>query len=122
MRVTFSCRVPRAANTVIDQSPAAGQSVGKGSTVTLTVSRGPKTTPVPDVTSTDVGSAEQTLQASGFRWHVTYQDVTDPSQDGVVLGQTPSGGTHSAAKTRVELAVGRLASGDTTTLPTPTTP
>jgi serine/threonine-protein kinase len=109
------------ANTVIDQSPAAGQSVGKGSTVTLTVSRGPKTSPVPDVTSTDLGSAQQTLQASGFRWHVTPQDVTDPSQDGVVLAQTPVGGTQAAAKSIVELTVGRLV-GDTTTIPPPTTP
>src|SRR5436190_6635065 len=34
-------------NTVIDQNPSAGTSAGKGSTVTLTVSKGPLTTPTP---------------------------------------------------------------------------
>ena len=34
-------------NTVIDQNPSAGTSAGKGSTVTLTVSKGPKTFAMP---------------------------------------------------------------------------
>ncbi len=110
------------ANTVIGQDPGAGGSAGKGSTVTLTVSKGPKTAPVPDVTSYDAGLAQQTLQASGFRAHITYQDVTDPSQDGVVLAQTPNGGEQAAPKTVVELTVGRLPGGGTTATDTTTTP
>jgi eukaryotic-like serine/threonine-protein kinase len=108
------------ANTVIAQSPDSGQSAGKGSTVSLTVSKGPKTTPVPDVTSYDLGLAQQTLQASGFKSHITYQPVTDPSQDGVVLAQSPVGGTQAPQKTKVELTVGQLAGADTTTATTPT--
>ena len=49
------------ANTVIDQSPQSGTSAGKGSVVSLTVSKGPKTSTVPDVSSTDLGTAEQAL-------------------------------------------------------------
>jgi serine/threonine-protein kinase len=108
------------ANTVIAQSPDSGQSAGKGSTVSLTVSNGPKTSPVPDVTSYDLGLAQQTLQASGFKSHITYQPVTDPSQDGVVLAQSPVGGTQAPQKTKVELTVGQLAGTDTTTTTTPT--
>jgi len=110
------------ANTVIGQSPSSGQSAGKGSTVSLTVSKGPKTSTVPDVTSTDVGSAEQTLQASGFRFKVVYQDVTDPTQVDLVLGQDPAGGTQQPGKTVVTLTVGRQAGGMTTTTDTTTTP
>jgi eukaryotic-like serine/threonine-protein kinase len=109
-------------NTVIGQSPIGGASAGKGSTVSLTISNGPKTSTVPDVTSTDVGSAEQTLQASGFKYKVAYQDVTDPSQVDVVLGQDPQGGAQQPAKTVVTLTVGRLAGTDTTTTDTTTTP
>jgi len=105
---------------VIAQSPDSGQSAGKGSTVSLTVSNGPKTSPVPDVTSYDLGLAQQTLQASGFKSHITYQPVTDPSQDGVVLAQSPVGGTQAPQKTKVELTVGQLAGTDTTTTTTPT--
>jgi serine/threonine-protein kinase len=110
------------ANTVIDQSPGSGGSAGKGSVVSLTVSKGPPTSSVPDVTSTDLGSAQQTLQASGFRWTVTYQDVTDPNSDGIVLDQTPAGGSQEPPKTKVTLVVGRLVSDTTTTDTTTTTP
>jgi serine/threonine-protein kinase len=103
------------ANTVIDQSPGAGSSAGKGSIVSLTVSKGPTTSTVPDVTSLDVGSAEQTLSDSGFRAHVAYQDVADPSQEGIVLDQLPPGGTQAKPGTGVTITVGRYAgSGDTT--------
>jgi len=106
------------ANTVIDQTPAGGESAGKGTTVSITVSKGPKTSTVPDVSSTDLGSAEQTLRASGFRSTVVYQDVTDPSSDGIVLAQSPQGGTQAAPKTIVTLTVGRIVNGATTTATT----
>jgi len=109
-------------NTVIDQSPAGGDSAGKGSVVSLTVSKGPKTSTVPDVTSSDVGSAQQQLQASGFRWHVIYRDVTDPNSEGIVLDQTPLGGAQQPARAVITLVVGRLVSGGDTTTFTTTTP
>jgi beta-lactam-binding protein with PASTA domain/predicted Ser/Thr protein kinase len=110
------------ANTVVDQSPSGGSTAGRGSAVSLTVSKGPKTAAVPDVTSTDLGSAQQTLQSSGFRWHVIQRDVTDPASDGVVLEQTPAGGAQQPPKTVVTLIVGRLvAATDTTATETFTT-
>jgi serine/threonine-protein kinase len=111
------------ANTVIDQSPSSGESAGKGSVVSLTVSKGPKTTAIPDVTSYDLGSAQQTLQSAGFRSAVVYQDVTDANSDGIVLDQDPKGGTQAAKNAKVTLTVGRLVSTDTTTTaPATTTP
>jgi serine/threonine-protein kinase len=50
----------------IGQSPARAQTARKGSTVTLQVSRGPQTTPVPDVTNQDVDTATATLQDAGL--------------------------------------------------------
>jgi serine/threonine-protein kinase len=108
------------ANTVIAQSPKGGSSAGKNSIVSLTVSKGPKTSTVPNVTSYDVSTAEQTLQASGFRDTIVFQPTTDPTQDGVVLSQLPKGGAQEPAKTVVTLTVGQLVSGtDTTTTTTP---
>jgi serine/threonine-protein kinase len=107
------------ANTVIAQSPKGGESAGKNSTVSLTVSKGPKTSTVPNVTSYDVSTAEQTLQASGFRDTIVYQQTTDPTQDGVVLSQSPKGGAQEPAKTVVTLTVGQLVSGTDTTTTTP---
>jgi eukaryotic-like serine/threonine-protein kinase len=109
------------ANTVIDQAPPAGQSAGKGSVISLTVSKGPKTSTVPDVSSLDVGTATSTLQDSGFKTKVVYQDVTDPSLDGSVLSQSPGGGTQAAPKTVVTVTVGRIVQQTTTTTDTTTT-
>jgi serine/threonine-protein kinase len=114
---------PDPKNTVIAQSPGAGESAGKGSTVSLTVSNGPKTSTVPDVTSLDVGSAQQTLQDSGFKSRVTYQDVADPNSDGIVQDQSPPGGTQAKPGTTVTITVGRYTGGgETTTTTTTTTP
>jgi serine/threonine-protein kinase len=113
------------ANNVISQSPAAGQSAGKGSVVTVTVSNGPKTSTVPDVTSLDVGSAQQTLSGSGFGSHIIYQSTDDPNNVGLVLDQAPKGGAKLKPGSNVTLTVGQLApdttttTTDTTTAPTP---
>jgi beta-lactam-binding protein with PASTA domain/predicted Ser/Thr protein kinase len=111
------------ANNVISQSPSAGTSAGKGSVVSVTVSNGPKTSTVPDVTSQDLGSAQQTLSDSGFGNRVTFQDTSDPNSDGLVLSQLPAGGTQLKPGSNVTLTVGRYAAQPpppTTTATTPT--
>jgi eukaryotic-like serine/threonine-protein kinase len=109
------------ANTVIQQSPGAGASAGTGSVVTLTVSKGPSTSTVPDVSSLDVGSATTTLAGSGFKWKIVYEDVADPTLDGTVLSQAPDANTEQKPGTVVTLTVGRTATQTTTTTGTTTT-
>jgi serine/threonine-protein kinase len=95
-------------DTVIDQDPRSGSSLARGGTVTLFVSKGPKQTTVPDVTSQDEDSATQALEQSGFSVDVQDQDTTDPAQDGIVLSQDPGGGTKAKPGTTVTIVVGRL--------------
>ena len=95
-------------NTVVAQSPGAGETAARGSNVTVQVSTGPSTTSVPDVTSQDEQSARQVLRESGFRSQVQRQDTTDPTLDGVVLSQDPEGGTEVEPDTVVTLFVGRF--------------
>ena len=106
-------------DTVVRQDPAGGSSAAKGTTVTIFVSKGPKTSTVPDVQSYDVTTAGQTLHAAGFNVHVTRQDTTDPSQDGIVLSQDPPGSTEAKPGTVVTLTVGRLVTQTDTTTTTP---
>jgi serine/threonine-protein kinase len=94
--------------TVISQSPAGGVAAPTGSTVTLSVSLGPPATPVPDVTSLDASAATATLQAAGFTAKVVTQPTTDPGQDGIVLSQSPVGGTDAKAGSTVTITVGSL--------------
>jgi serine/threonine-protein kinase len=94
---------------VIAQTPTAGSQAPAGSTVTLTVSRGPVTAAVPDVTRITVADAQALLEEAGFESTVVPEDVTDPSQDGLVLSQDPPGG-QAERGTTVTLIVGRLVS------------
>jgi eukaryotic-like serine/threonine-protein kinase len=91
---------------VVDQSPS-GQAQ-KGSTISLSVSKGPKTSSVPDVTSQDEASARSTLEQSGFVVQVRDQDVTDPGLEGIVLSQSPTGSTQAKQGSTVTIVVGRL--------------
>jgi serine/threonine-protein kinase len=95
-------------DTVVSQDPSG--SAAPGSSVTLSVSKGPKQSTVPDVTSQDEGSARSTLESAGFTVTVQRQDVGDPGLDGIVLSQSPSGGTKADKGSTVTIVVGRLAS------------
>ncbi|HEX3268628.1 MAG TPA: Stk1 family PASTA domain-containing Ser/Thr kinase [Gaiellaceae bacterium] len=104
------------ADTVVDQSPSG--SAPRGSTIKLSVSKGPKTSSVPDVTSQDEQSARDTLASAGFKVQVQNQDVTDPGLEGIVLNQSPGGGQQAPQGSTVRITVGRF----TQPAPPPTIP
>jgi beta-lactam-binding protein with PASTA domain/predicted Ser/Thr protein kinase len=108
------------ANQVINQNPKAGGTAAKGSVISLTVSKGPKTTAVPFVQSEDVSTATTDLQQSGFKVHIVNQATTDPNQDGIVLAQDPAGGAQAKPGSKVTITVGRFSNATTTeTTPPP---
>ena len=94
-------------DTVIGESPSGNSLVANGSTITLSVSKGPKTSAVPDVTSLDLATAVSTLHDSGFKVTIAKTDTSDPAQDGIVLNQTPAGGTQAKPHTTVAITVGK---------------
>ena len=106
---------------VVDQDPSGGSESSRGSTVTLSVSRGPTTAAVPDVTTQDVTIARATLENAGFRVRETLEDTDDPSSEGIVISQDPVGGAQAEPNSIVTLFVGRFV-GVEETPTTPTTP
>jgi serine/threonine-protein kinase len=71
---------------VIRQHPSSGTAL-KGSTVTIVVSKGPRSFPMPNVEGMDRSAAEQKLSNLGLDVHV----VVIPSSSGkTVVGQNPS--------------------------------
>jgi serine/threonine-protein kinase len=94
------------ANTVVRQEPTG--SAAPGSTVTLSVSKGPKQSTVPDVTNQDEDSATPTLMGAGFKVTVNREDVNDPGLDGIVLAQDPTGGTKAPHGSTVTITIGRF--------------
>jgi eukaryotic-like serine/threonine-protein kinase len=106
-------------DTVVDQSPDRAPA---GSTITLSVSKGPKMSTVPDVTSQDEASAKSTLQSAGFTVQVQQQDVEDPGLVGIVLSESPNPGTKAKQGSTVTITVGRQAQGQSQPPPPPATP
>ena len=98
----------QAAGIVTRQTPSGGSEGSRGSTVTVSVSKGPSTAAVPDVTAQDVAIAQTTLQAAGFRFRIVYEDTDDFAQDGIVNAQDPVGGSQAEPNTIVTLFVGRF--------------
>ena len=75
---------PAAPNLVIGQDPGPGEEADEGSTVTLQVSQGPETVPVPDVTGRTQTEANQTLIAAGFVVNVVPEENRDVEEDHVI--------------------------------------
>jgi PASTA domain-containing protein len=94
--------------TVLRQSPHAGAEVREKARVTVTVSSGPAKLDVPDVTGLDEVSAREQLEAAGFQVDATDEPTTDPSQDGLVLRQSPAGATTLRKGGVVTIVVARL--------------
>ena len=94
------------AGTVVGQSPRAGAELREGGTVTLRVSRGPVTVDVPDVTGLDEAAARLELERAGFEVSTTEEPTDDPSQDGVVIRQSPPGGVSAEEGAVITLTVG----------------
>jgi serine/threonine-protein kinase len=107
---------------VTDQDPKGGTTAAQGSTVRLSVSKGPSTSAVPDVTTQSYEVAKATLEGAGFRVRHVFEDTDDPSQDGIVISQDPAPGAQAKPKSVVTLFVGRLVQSAQTTTTTTTTP
>ena len=108
------------AGQVVDQSPPGNSTASKGSPVTLSVSKGPTTVTVPDVSLQTAPDARATLRAAGFRVTVVRQETDDPSLDGLVMSQAPAGNAQADPKSVVTLTVGTYVPPPDVTPPPPT--
>ncbi|MEA2361509.1 MAG: eukaryotic-like serine/threonine-protein kinase [Thermoleophilaceae bacterium] len=103
------------ADDVIAQNPAAGTEVDRGSTVTITVSTGIEKVSVPNVVGLNRRDAAQQLREVGLVPAERDVDVTDPSQDGVVIDQRPAAGIELEKGRDVVVMVGVLIQDDVLT-------
>lgn len=106
----FEARLERRSNgavrdTVIDQSPAAGDKADNGSSVQLIVSSGPATIAVPNAVGLAETEARDRLVASGFQ--VASRRVFAERETGTVVSQSPAAGAPADKGARVELVVSK---------------
>lgn len=116
---------------VVKQEPEGGTKLKEGAAVALTVSKGPKPVPVPDVVGMQASEASSTLRDAGF--DVNLVPVPSKERSGTVVAQNPAAGTIPKPGTPVRLNVaqaeappattdGQTTSGQTTTGQTTTQP
>jgi serine/threonine-protein kinase len=101
-------------NSVVSTSPPAGSFQAKGSTINLNVSSGPSTVVVQNVVGETQGNATTTLTGQGLNPVAACQATSDSTQNGIVVAQTPSGGTPANPGATVTITVAN-SSGCTTT-------
>jgi beta-lactam-binding protein with PASTA domain/predicted Ser/Thr protein kinase len=95
------------AGTVVDTSPGAGATVPRNSQITLEVSRGNRLS-VPSVVGLTPSEAARTLSSAGFTGQLsqTSQQVSDPSQIGKIIRQSPTAGGEAGAGDTIQVVVG----------------
>ena len=98
---------------VISQNPSAGAKLARGSTVTITVSTGKPQVTVPDVVGMKEAKANSALSHAGLTPVRQEREVTDPTQDGVVIEQRPGSGSQVDKGSQVTIVVGVLKQDDT---------
>ncbi len=103
------------ANNVISQTPSGGSTAAPGSTVTIVVATAPPTATVPDVNGDTQSGATNALTGAGFTVSTTTQNVSNQSQNGIVISQNPGGGSTANKGSTVAIVVGKFTSSTTTT-------
>ena len=93
---------------VVSQRPDANVVLETGSTVTLTISKGPEVIIVPNVRDMNEAQARQTLTNAGLQPKVVYVDAPE---SGFVINQFPIAGSSAKRADVVELEVGKLPNG-----------
>jgi N-acetylmuramoyl-L-alanine amidase len=97
----FSPSVPL--DGVIDQSPAPGTEVSRGTYVTVILSAGSESFPMPDVVGVPLQNARETLQAKGLS--VDTEVVASSRPKNTVVSSNPAAGVTVSSSDKVRLAV-----------------
>jgi beta-lactam-binding protein with PASTA domain/tRNA A-37 threonylcarbamoyl transferase component Bud32 len=89
--------------TVISSDPAGGSSAPKGSDVTVTVSKGPRPFPMPNLVGMTLQAAKAKASGEGLVVRNTYPVPGSGKPHGQVQGQNPPAGTNVRKGTQVDL-------------------
>ncbi|UYP19054.1 Stk1 family PASTA domain-containing Ser/Thr kinase [Rhodococcus sp. Z13] len=99
-------------NLVVEQNPAAGASIDRDSTITITLGSGPEMIRVPNVVGQTVEVARGNVEGAGFEVVVEQIDSSEP--EGTVVSTSPAGG---ASGERGETVTLRVSNGDRIEMP-----
>jgi serine/threonine-protein kinase len=93
------------AGTILAQQPAAGASIAKGGTVSVTLATSPGLVPVPDLKNKDLSEAVQALVDANLRSGNITQAPDPIVPAGLVVSQIPSPGIGVAKGTAIDFVI-----------------
>ena len=91
--------------TVLEQKPIANTDVKKGSTVTLTIAKAPRTFTVPDLTDATVDEATALLEAQSLTLGNQTEQASDTVDVGHIISQSPPADDEVPKDTPVDVVV-----------------
>ncbi|HEX2722446.1 MAG TPA: PASTA domain-containing protein [Gemmatimonadaceae bacterium] len=97
---------PRGA--VIASNPPSGTSVELPATVSITLSQGPSTVQVPDLSGRTLADARSTLEQLGLHLGATIRDTSSFLPENTILGQSPPAGANVSAGASISLRISRF--------------
>jgi eukaryotic-like serine/threonine-protein kinase len=92
---------------VIGTDPEPGARIRKHDSVSLTVSDGPETVKVPDVTGSRLAEAKQRLKSDGLEPGMVTEEFSDEVAKGSVVGTSPRAGAERRAGSAVSIVVSK---------------
>jgi beta-lactam-binding protein with PASTA domain len=116
-RQTSSTATP---GNVLSQSPPGGTNVNPGSTINIVVATAPKKVAVPSVVGQKESSAASHITGAGLKVLSKTQNVTDQTQNGKVISETPAAGQKVTPGSTVTIVVGHYVPTNSTTTSTST--
>lgn len=87
--------------------PPAGTALAPGAGLTVVVSRGAPTIPIPDLLGMASGDARTRLEVEGLQLGTVTRRRTPDASPGIVVGQRPAAGTLASPGTVVDIVVAR---------------
>jgi len=87
--------------------PPAGTALAPGTSVTVVISRGAPTIPIPDLLGMASGDARTRLETEGLQLGTVTRRRTADASPGTVVAQRPAAGTLAAPGTVVDIVVAR---------------
>ena len=100
--VTEEAAAEATPGSILDQTPAAGEEVDKGSTVEIKVAVGTGEAEVPKIVGLTLAKADETLRAAGFSLGTVRPEPTDPETE-KIKRQVPKAGTLAKEGTAVNV-------------------
>lgn len=90
---------------VISQSPMGGRTLSKGSTVTITISKGAEIVSVPKITGMTEEDAREALKDAGLAVGNVTEESSDSVAEGKVISQGTASGNRVATGTKISFVV-----------------